>query len=415
MRKIRRPGALAQDPLAITLRDALRCATPHEALELTVNRALHGEDPRLAEIVRRCDFDGELTHNVARDLALSPRQFFRYRAAALRAIASRLERVWAGDHDLAATSGSAEARRAYAMGRYLLNRCEPGSVHGAIRRLQHAVQSDPSYVDAWVAVAWANVSLALASSGDGGAAFRRARAALAEASGWNPRSARVRAEEAVLALWEARDPVRARALAEDALACDPGAARAHYVLAWTAVLGGDLARAARAFDDAAQADPGGFLYLAAGMTVPFFRTDYDAAAQRSRELLELEPDNMFVLGYLVESLNALGRYDETVATVEAHLARGAAAPAWLTAYTRALAFLGDTERARAQHRAFEGPHAMRAAIAVALGEDVAALNELELAAVEGNGMIDIAVYDPAFAPLQDEKRFKRLVRYRAAS
>ena len=85
--KMKCPPLLEGDPLARRLRDALGAESSSIAASRVVERALAREHPRLREIVQRCDFEGTKVVAVASDLNLSARQVFRYRVAAVDAIA----------------------------------------------------------------------------------------------------------------------------------------------------------------------------------------------------------------------------------------------------------------------------------------------------------------------------------------
>ncbi len=117
-----------------------------------------------------------------------------------------------------------------------------------------------------------------------------------------------------------------------------------------------------------------------------------------------------MLGYLAEGYNALRRYGETAALIAPRIARGAARPIVVAPYLYALAMQGDRDGARRGRAAFTGPHVMRAAIDVALGDVRSALDELELARGEANGMMEIVSLDPVFEPLRGEQRFRTMLR-----
>jgi hypothetical protein len=91
LRGLRRPVQLERDEIARELRRALRALTAREAVLTLVERALRHEHAFCAEIVQRCDVDGGATLAVAGEMHLSARQFFRYRAHAIEAIAVELE------------------------------------------------------------------------------------------------------------------------------------------------------------------------------------------------------------------------------------------------------------------------------------------------------------------------------------
>lgn len=93
LRRVRTPHCLDQHLLGKALRQAKAASSSRAALIEIVEQALALQDPRLLQIVQRCDFSGEPTKRVAADLYLSPRQFFRYRATALEAIACEIERT----------------------------------------------------------------------------------------------------------------------------------------------------------------------------------------------------------------------------------------------------------------------------------------------------------------------------------
>jgi tetratricopeptide (TPR) repeat protein len=414
LRKLRRPSALERDELAQSLRAAYGCATAREALVLAIERGLRDHDRRLAAIIRRCDIDGELTHTVAAELSFSPRHFFRYRGEAVFAVATEIDRALRAV-DASRDPQRKEALHAYAMGRYLWQRFDRADCRLSIDWLERAIDAAPRLVEGWTALASANVSLALASAHEANDAIARARTCVQRAAELAPLSPAVQAANAAVTLWQTRNVKRTRDLAHIALDHDDGTAQAHFALAWSAVVEGDLESAERSFTSASAAEPESFRYMAAAMTLPFFRGDYAAAAARARELLEIEPSCGFVLGYLTESLNATGRYAETI-EVAAPVAGASHSTSVTTAYARALALSGDREGALAVRSVFRGPAVMQSAIDLALGDTARALDMLECATSEDNGLLAVVDFDPAFEPLRAEPRYaKVLSTYRAAA
>ena len=408
LRKLRRPSALERDELAQSLRAAYGCSTARDALLMAVERGLHHHDRRLAAIIRRCDIDGELTRNVAEELSFSPRHFFRYRSDAVDAVAVEIERTVRGAAAVYAPMHR-DAMHAYSLGRYLLERFDVGDCRQSIDFFQRALDAAPRLVEGWTALANANICLALASaSAEANAAVARARECIERATELAPHSPSVQAAGAAVTLWETRDAKRARQLALGALDQDDRAAHGHYVLAWSAVMDGDLDEAERSFARASDAEPQSFRFMATEVTIPYFRGDYALSAARATELLKAEPECIFVLGYLTEALNATGRYAETIKAA-APLAGKPNADAVTTAYARALALSGDRERALAVRRTFRGPAVMHAAIDLALDEPARAIHMLERAVDEDNGLLAVIDYDPVFAPLRDEPRYVRAV------
>ena len=101
LRKLRRPWLLERDEQARELRAALGTASTRDAVRLVIDRGIRGLDQQSQSIIFRCDLAGEPTATVARDLYISIRQFFRYRAAALDAIQAECERVLAAQEQRA--------------------------------------------------------------------------------------------------------------------------------------------------------------------------------------------------------------------------------------------------------------------------------------------------------------------------
>src|SRR5665213_1440636 len=96
LRKLRTPGAIQEDELARTLRRLTGAPSVRDAVLMLTNRALNGYPPVYATIVRRVDVDGESSQAVAAEIHLSQRSFFRYRAAAVAAVAAEIDTVTRG-------------------------------------------------------------------------------------------------------------------------------------------------------------------------------------------------------------------------------------------------------------------------------------------------------------------------------
>lgn len=97
LRKLRTPGAIDGDDLGRALVRATGLGSAREAVLSVAERALRDFPPIYWTIVRRVDLEGESCDVVASQIHLSPRSFFRYRAAAVAGIAREVERVtrWA--------------------------------------------------------------------------------------------------------------------------------------------------------------------------------------------------------------------------------------------------------------------------------------------------------------------------------
>ncbi|TAM57974.1 hypothetical protein EPN52_11700 [bacterium] len=93
-----RPRALERDPIALSLQRALGSSSPRRAVADLVERTFVERDPATQierTVIEQCDLQGRGTREVARELHLSLRQFFRYRARAMAAIAATLANLLA--------------------------------------------------------------------------------------------------------------------------------------------------------------------------------------------------------------------------------------------------------------------------------------------------------------------------------
>lgn len=90
-RRLRDPGALSGGSAADVLAPRTEHERPREVLIGFVEAALADFDPRYREIVVRADIEGKPGKQVAHELALAPRTYYRLRAVAMRALDRALE------------------------------------------------------------------------------------------------------------------------------------------------------------------------------------------------------------------------------------------------------------------------------------------------------------------------------------
>ena len=91
-----KPNALESFPLAVQLKGALGCASAREAVLAVIERAFEVRTPlndALRDSVLRCDLEGNKSLGAAAALNVSPRTLFRWRAAAIKAIASAVDQT----------------------------------------------------------------------------------------------------------------------------------------------------------------------------------------------------------------------------------------------------------------------------------------------------------------------------------
>lgn len=415
LRGLRRPAQLERDEIALELKRALRSPSARDAVLMLVDRALRHEHRYCAAIVRGCDVEGETTLALANALHLSPRQFFRYRAHAIEAIAVELDNVLTR----APARGSAEAvLRAVALGRLLLARNSPSDVASAMRHFEHAAAIDPLCVEAYagLAIGWLHLSREMEVTPVH--AHAKAVSLAQRALALEPRSAAAHSAFARVAFDAGLGRAVAAPHVAEALNLDPFDARGHIASFNLALMDGDIEAAERSSASAVALDPTAFTYAICAMAATFYRRAWDEAIQQARDLLAIEPRSQIVRIHLADALIAAGRPEEALEIVEPD-DRPSNDPYELSSAAQARGAIGDREGARrtleqmllvARTRQVSPYHIAYGR--VASGDGDGALDDLEAAVREDPGWLMLLEHDPAFFELYDESRFRRLLALR---
>lgn len=408
LRRLRHPSALEVDPEGIALRDALGTSTVFDAVSVSAERALAHADPRLLRIVQQCDF-GDTTMKVqAHELHVSLRHVFRFRMKVFAALGIEMKRAIERRTALPRDASRAEAARLMARAQFLVARRGAGDDVRSIALAEQALAADPTRADAWCLIASANISLSLLGQLDADVGQARARAALACAEDLGTSRGVVLAIRSNMASTWSHEWSLAKSLACEAIETPDGAAGGHHTLVWVALHERAYEDAERHASAASLAAPGRWLYHQLSAAIVHLRGDFARAVESCAGLHALAPEDSFVLGYLAEALNAVGRFRDTIDVVNA-------APAVakdfsvLTALACAHALRGDRATARRLARSMRTPAVSTAAVSLALGEEDAAWVALERAVQERNGMLELTQYDPMFQPFWHEPRYQRLV------
>jgi hypothetical protein len=415
LRGLRRPAQLERDEIATELRRALRTASGREAVLLLVERALRHEHRYCAEIVRRCDVEGETTMVVATTLHLSPRQFFRYRAHAVEAIAVEMDAVLTR----APLRGSTEAAgRAVALGKLLLSRTSPSDVASAMQHFERAVALDPLCVEAYsgLAIGWLHLSREMEVTPMH--AHAKACSLAQRALALEPRSSAAHSTFARVAVDAGLGRAAAAPHVIEALSLDPFDARAHIANFNLAMIDGDIASADRSAAEAVALDPTSYTYAVCAMATTFYRRAWPDAIQQARELLVIEPRSRVVRIYLADALVVSGRPDEALELLQPDDRLGDD-PYELASAAKARGVIGDRDGAQrtldrmltlGQTQQVSPYHLAYGR--VASGDAAGALDDLEAAVGEDPGWLTVLEHDPAFFELYDERRFRRLLALR---
>jgi tetratricopeptide (TPR) repeat protein len=412
LRGVRRPAQLERDGVALELERVLRCASARDAVLVLVDRALRHEHRFCSEIVRRCDVDGETTLVVAAALHLSPRQFFRYRAQAIEAVAVELERLLTR---APARASNESAARAVALGQLLLSRASPADVASAMRHFERAAAIEPLCVEAYagMAVGWLHLSHEMAVAAE--LAHAKARSLAERALALDPRSAAAHSAFARVAIDLRLGHSIAAPHVAEALSLDPFDARGHIASYNLALFDGDVAAALRNAVDAVALEPTSFLYAACTMAATFYNRAYDDAIQQAQELIAVDPRSRLVRVYLSDALVAAGRAEQTIELLQPDDDLGDD-PCEMASAAHARAMAGDREGAQrtldrmlriAQTRHVSPYHLAYAHIAV--GDIHGALDDVEAGVRADPGWLMLLEHDPALVELYDERRFRRLL------
>ena len=412
LRGVRRPAQLERDGVALELERVLRCTSARDAVLVLVDRALRHEHRFCSEIVRRCDVDGETTLVVASAMHLSPRQFFRYRAQAIEAIAVELERLLTRSPAAAANDVAA---RAVALGQLLLSRASPADVTSAMRHFERAVAIEPLCVEAYagMAVGWLHLSHEMAVTAQ--LAHAKARSLAERALALDPRSSAAHSAYARVAVDLGLGYSVAAPHVAEALSLDPFDARGHIANYNLALFDGNVPAALRSAMDAVALEPTSFLYAACTMAATFYNRAYEDAIQQAQELVAVDPRSRVVRVYLSDALVAAGRAEETIELLQPQDRLGDD-PCEMASAAHARGIAGDREGAQrtldrmlriAQTDPVSPYHLSYARLAV--GDVHGALDDIEAGVRADPGWLMLLEHDPALVELYDERRFRRLI------
>jgi len=158
LRSLRRPDLAAANPLGRHLCEVFGTTSALQAVRLLVDITFSGQGhagARLADLIRKGDIDGRLSHaGIAAEMGLSLRQFFRHRARAVALLTSRVQTLVDGSlssfhclemlADMVATTNAASAAAIYE----LLSGAEENEQ--LVHRMRLQVDAGFDIPDAWV-------------------------------------------------------------------------------------------------------------------------------------------------------------------------------------------------------------------------------------------------------------------------
>jgi len=412
LRKLRMPGAIQDDELALTLCRLTGAGSVRDAVLMVAERALSVYPPVYWTIVRRVDVDGESSASVADEIHLSERSFYRYRAAAIAAVAAEIDAVTRAAPPKR-TSDDLNVLTLVARGRYLWKHRTSAALLRAARYFERALEIDPTFARAHAGIADVHLLMGEYLIRDPVDAFHDARVAVETALALDPSLPELHATLADLQLFGRRDLRRAKESFDLALSIDPTYSTAHHFAAWHAMINDDLNGALDHLRTALGFTPDGLELQTTVGIANYLRGAHDQGVRDLGEVLELDPEFSFARYELARILAGLERYDEALLHLDV---LSAAEPrdsyAALTAF--AAGRNGDPRPARrfldrSTPHGRRPAHYLRAYAQLGLGERSDAITELR-AAVDGNEPWTVLLpLDRIFYDLRKDQTFRALV------
>jgi tetratricopeptide (TPR) repeat protein len=410
LRKLAAPGDVANDALAEALRRLTGAASAREALLVVADRALADYPAEYRAIVRRADLNGESAKIVARELHLSERTFYRYRAAAVTAIAAEIETITGAALPQQTEEIDLDALALYARGRYLWKRRTAESLDRAKHCFERAIRADADFARAHAGIADVHLVQSMQFLREPRAGLHAAHVAAERALSLDPTLAEAHATRGKLQLFERRDRRRARESLELALSIDPNDVNAHQFRALLALSDGDPDAAIGHVRSALSREPNSLdLQTTLGIAL-CERGMVERGARHLGEIVALDPAFVVARWQYVRALVRLKRFEEAseqlrlLIAVEPRSSYEAA-----LAFVQALGGRPDAALHRLRSRPAGHPHYLDAWLHLGLGDAEAALRDVR-AALRGNEPWTVMMRCDVFlSALHGDRRFAGLL------
>jgi eukaryotic-like serine/threonine-protein kinase len=312
-----------------------------------------------------------------------------------------------------------EAYRLFLLSRHELNRIAPRAADRALEYARRAIDRDPTFAPAHVALGRAYVSLGQSGRLPYEEAFGKAQAAAMRALEIDETLAEAHtllAQATLSGGWNAALMARAGRAAERALELNPGSADVQRIYGFYQQGLGNTSRAVAHYEQAVELDPLSPLQHWALFFGHYFGGRYDEALTDLEEVRRLQPDAdlHFLLGWVYREQ---GRYEEAISELQRALELGGNPEHTLGHLGNTYARAGNTEKAREcidrlEERLRHGDVGLFevAIVYAALDEPDQAFEWLERARQKRDkGLTSIAI-DPVVKPLRSDPRFQDLLR-----
>jgi eukaryotic-like serine/threonine-protein kinase len=313
---------------------------------------------------------------------------------------------------------SPEAHESYLLGRYLLHRRTTAAVERSVEYFERAIESVPDFALAHSGLA--DALALLAGAGHGGAVrelVERALRAATRALELDETLPAVHTSLGYLRFKFDWDWSGAETAFRRALELNPSEASAHH---WFALYLAAMARHEEAeahVREAQRLDPLSLIIRAAACRVLQLARAEDRAIEEARKALELDPGYAEAYFNLGMCWLAKSQYREAVEALERPIALAGDRPLFLAVLGNALARTGRCDAARRIFRRLEDPakekRASPAAFAIlhlGLGETASALDSIEQAIEERDGLMVFSKVEPFVDGVRAEPRFAACLR-----
>jgi tetratricopeptide (TPR) repeat protein len=412
LRKLRTPGAIQDDELALTLCRLTGVPSVRDAVLLLAERALRVYPPVYWAIVRRVDVDGESSQAVADEIHLSERSFYRYRAAAIAAVAAEIDAVTRTAPPKRA-SEDLDVLSLVARGRYLWKHRTSASLLRAARYFERALEIDPKFARAHAGIADVHLLMGEYLIRDPLEAFHDARVAVESALALDPSLPELHATLADLQLFGRRDLRRAKESFDLALSIDPTYSTAHHFAAWHSMINDDLPKALDHLRTALANTPDGLELQTTLAIVYYLKGAHEQGVSDLGEVLELDPEFSFARYELARILSGLGRYDEALNHLDV-LSAVEPRDSYVALTAFAAGRNGDPRPARkfldrSTPHGRRPAHYLRAYAQLGLNQRADAITELRAAVGNNEPWTVLLPLDRIFSDISNDRAFRALL------
>ena len=393
---------------------------PEIARELNVDAVVEGSALRVGDRVR---ITAQLIH-AATDPNLWAESYNRdlrnilvFQSEVAQAIAQEIKIALTPEEQARLASArpvNPEAHELYLKGLYFVDR-GPGGLIKANQYFQQAIESDPSYAQAYAGLAWSYMHMGHTNLRPPIEVLPKAKAAAMKAQELDEMLAETRITLATIKRTYERDWRGAEKEYELAIQLNPGYSKARVLYAWHLSLFGRHEEALAQAEQARSLAPVSIGANREFGRVLYWARRYDEAITQYRATIDLHPTDLLTHVYLMWAYFQKGMYKEAVAQFQESLTVGGANPEIVASVERAFELGGikgalqwflEFERARSKRRRISpGDFALLHAL---LDEKDQAFEWLEKAYREYDNWM-FQLHDPLWDSLRPDPRFQNLL------